>query len=363
MTNFSKKLFLISTLLLLSGDVLGERNELRQRRRTAVSDRETTKPDVKSAGKGLKSLESLKTLGKSGKSEKSLKSDKSKGKGDKSEKESKKSEKKLKREKKGNLGIDSPPTQSPKISDDSISSKSSAFAITYAPTTKIPTSKDLQELTVLTEKYLEVFMMNFFDMTALTDLDNFLTIMVRDVFVAGEPVLAEYQSNGLFNPDSIFIPVARELDNLIEDAIAKDEYLEMLKDLPRSNPFRETKTITLTQAETSTAEGDSGTSNGGSGNSESSSIVRAGVAAAAAGVVVLAAGLALLRKRRPSLDENDDIQSFSPRKFASEDTTHADDTYAISAEDPSNHFAHWRTAKSYHDGTDGGEFQDEPLDS
>jgi len=378
MTTFSKKLFLISTMLLLSGNVLGERRESRQHRRAAVSDRETavpTEPDIFGVGKGMKSLNSLKSLGKGLKSEKILKSEKSKGKGkgekiEKSDKKSEKidksgkskSEKKSKHEKSGKHGINFPSTPSP-TSADSISSKSSAFAITYSPTMEIPTSNDLRELAMMTEKYLEDFMMSFFDKTALTDLDNFLTIMVRDVFVAGEPVLAEFQSNGLFNPDSIFVPVAQELDNLIQDAIAKDEYLEMLKDLPRSNPFRGTKTITLTAADTSTAEGD-GASSTSSGNSESSSIVRAGVAAAAAGVVVLAVGLALLRRRRPSLDdENDDIQSFSPGKTASEDAAYADDTCAISAEDPSNHFAHWRTAKSYNNGSDGGEFQDEPLDS
>ena len=97
----------------------------------------------------------------------------------------------------------------------------------------------------MTHKYLEDFMMEFFDKTALTDLDNFLTVMVRDIFIEGEPVLAEYQSNGLFNPDSIFIPVTRELDNLIEDATAQDEYLALVNALPLSNPFRGTEKITF----------------------------------------------------------------------------------------------------------------------
>ena len=160
---------------------------------------------------------------------------------------------------------------------------------------------------MMTHKYLEDFMMEFFDKTALTDLDNFLTIMVRDIFVEGEPVLAEYQSNGLFNPDSIFIPVTRELDNLIEDAITQDEYLEMVNALPRSNPFRGTEKITFNVGDGQTTDGDS--TDGNSGES-SSSFVRAGVAAAAAGIVVLAAGLAMLKSRRPSVDdENDDMQS------------------------------------------------------
>jgi hypothetical protein len=211
---------------------------------------------------------------------------------------------------------------------------------------------------MMTHKYLEDFMMEFFDKTALTDLDNFLTVMVRDIFVEGEPVLAEYQSNGLFNPDSIFIPVTRELDNLIEDAIAQDEYLALVNDLPLSNPFRGTEKITFNVGDAQTTDGDSTDGNNGE---SSSSFVRAGVAAAAAGIVVLAAGLAMLKSRRPSVDdENDDMQSFS-QKAASEDVTFAGETLNTTEEDASGHFAHWRTAKSYNDGTEGGEFQDEPL--
>jgi hypothetical protein len=213
---------------------------------------------------------------------------------------------------------------------------------------------------MMTHHYLEDFMMDFFDKTALTDLDDFLTIMVRDVFVSGEPVLAEYQSNGLFSADSIFIPVTRELDNLIEDAIAQDEYLDLLNALPKSNPFSGTEKITFTKGDAPTTDGDS--TNGNSGES-SSSFVRAGVAAAAAGVVLLAAGLAMLKSRRPSgNDETEDMQSFSP-KSTSEDVTFAGDTCNMTEEDASGHFAHWRTAKSYNDGSEGGEFQDEPLDS
>ena len=256
-----------------------------------------------------------------------------------------------------------PPTPAP-TSADSISSKSSTFAITYSATRHHPSPEDFEELAMVTQEYLEDFMTAFFDKTALTDLDNFLTKMDRNIYVAGEPVIAEYQSNGLFNPDSIFIPVARELDNLIQDAIAQDEYLDALYDLPRSNPFRGTDTIAWTEPSSSTTGGESTSgSTTSSGSGESSSIVQAGVATAAAGVIVLAAGLALLKNRRRSFDdENDDVQSFSPEKsIGDEETTHVDNACSVSERDPS--FAHWRTAKSYSDGIDCGEFQDEPLDS
>ncbi len=192
-------------------------------------------------------------------------------------------------------------------------------------------------------------MMDFFEKTALTDLDAFLTVMVRDIFVLGEPVIAEFQSNGLFDADSIFIPVTRELDNLIGDAVAQDEYLELLNDLPKSNPFRGTKTIAFT-------ESDSDPSEDAFASGDSSSFVKAGVAAAAAGVVVLAAGLAMLKRRRPSFDD-EDMQSLSP-KVGSEDMTSAGETCSMGLEDASTHFSHWRKTRSL-----GGEFHDEPLDN
>lgn len=244
----------------------------------------------------------------------------------------------------------------PPTSADSISIKSSTYAITYSPTKEIPSPKDLEELSMMTQAYLEDFMMEFFDKTSLTDLDTFLTVMVRDIFVKGEPVLAEYQSNGLFNPDSIFIPNAQELDNLIGDAISRDEYLEMLNHLPKSNPFRGTTTIAFTDSDSDSPTQKNTTSG------ESSSFVGAGVAAAAAGVVVLAASLAILKRKRLSFDDedNEDAKSLSPRKMEAEDLTTAEETSAMGLEDAPTHFSHWRTSKYYND---CGEFQDEPLDS
>jgi len=371
MTKFSKNHFLFSALLLVSRSVLG-RGETSQHRQVTMAP---TESNNSGAGKGMKSEKSFvptesNSSGK-GKGMRSEKSSKSVGKAlkslkseegiglllDKKSKKDSKSEKRLKKEKDGKLGIKFPSTPSP-TSTDSISSKSSTFAITYSATTHNPSPDDFEELAMVTQKYLEDFMMDFFDKTALTDLDNFLTRMDRNIFVAGEPIIAEYQSNGLFNPDSIFIPVARELDNLIQDAISQDEYLNALYDLPRSNPLRGTNTIAFTEPSSSTSGGESTSSS----SSESSSIVQAGVGAAAAGVLVLAAGLALLKTRRPSLDnEDDDVQSFSPDMSIEEDTTHTGKACAVPETDHS--FAHWRTAKSYNDGIDAGEFQDEPLDS
>lgn len=363
MTSFSKKLFLISTLLLLSRSVRG-RGEASTHRRVAVSGRETMEPTQSNGnGKGMKSEKSVKSFGKGLKSEKSVKDDKGKGyKDDKKSKKDYKSDKALKTEKyeKGKGAIVFPSTPAP-TSADSILSQSSMFAITYSALKENPSPEDFEQLAMVTQTYLEDVMMDFFDKTALTDLDNFLTKMEKNRFASGQPVIAEYRSDGLFNPDSIFIPVARELDNLIKDAISQDGYSDALNDLPRSNPFHRATTIAFTDPSSSTTGGES-TSSSSSSGSGNSSMLRAGVGAAAAGVVVLAAGLALLKRRPSTDDENDDVQSFSPEKSISEEeTAHIGDSCTVSVEDPT--FAHWRTAKSYNDGINAGEFQDEPLDS
>ena len=88
-------------------------------------------------------------------------------------------------------------------------------------------------------------MEEFFAKTALTDMDNFLTIRLREVFIEDEPVMVVFESNGLFDPDSIFIPVTKEIDTLIEEAIASEEYLELLGSLSTSSSFSDTESITF----------------------------------------------------------------------------------------------------------------------
>ena len=141
-----------------------------------------------------------------------------------------------------------PYTTSP-TSIDSISSRSSPFAITYSPSTNTPTSENYAQLTGATQKYLEDFMMEFFDKTALTDLDNFLTIRVREAFIEGEPVLVTYESNALFNPVSLFYPPATDIDNEIALALLSEDYLALIQSLSKSNPFSETATTTLSMVD------------------------------------------------------------------------------------------------------------------
>jgi len=250
-----------------------------------------------------------------------------------------------------------PGTNSP-TSVDSIPVKSSPYAITYSPSSCTPASTDCgyNELTSATQNYLEGYMEEFFAQTALTDIDNFLTTRVREVFIEDEPVMVVFESNGLFDPDSIFIPVTKEINNLIEEAIASEEYLELLGSLSTSS-FSETESITFSIVEEeSTANARSSTT-----KNSSSSYVRAGVAAAAAGVVVLAASLAMMKSKRARFVDDED-QTLSPRKSSLEESTIAGETCNMSLNDSSDHFRHWRTRKAYND-TDEHEFEDEPLDS
>ena len=142
--------------------------------------------------------------------------------------------KSMKKSKKGGVVTSTPPP---------ISSKSSLFFVSYSPLTNTPTIENYRELTRATQEYLEDFFMDFFDTITVIDLDNFLTVRVRQAFILGEPALVLYESNGLFNPDTITFPDTRAIDNLIEDALGSKDYLALIQSLPISNPFRETEAI------------------------------------------------------------------------------------------------------------------------
>jgi hypothetical protein len=78
-------------------------------------------------------------------------------------------------------------------------------------------------------------MIDFYDQTMLTNLNDFLTFMIRNSFTFGEPVQADYRSTGLFNPDSIFLPTVRELNELLDTALEGDNlvvYLALVRALP-----------------------------------------------------------------------------------------------------------------------------------
>lgn len=156
------------------------------------------------------------------------------------------------------------------------------------------------QLVDLTRLYLEGLMIAEYSQTSLTLLDDFLTFMIGNFTSPGEPIQIDYESTGLFDPSSIFLPTVRELDGLIDTAFMGenlDEYLRLVRELPSDNIFSSTIEVSKESASPSSFFS-SESAGGGSG------FVKVGVASAAAGIVVLAAGLVLLKKRRE--DELDD---------------------------------------------------------
>ncbi|KAG7358566.1 hypothetical protein IV203_015155 [Nitzschia inconspicua] len=247
-----------------------------------------------------------------------------------------------------------PTTPSP-TSENSIAVRAAPFALTYAPSSNVPSTVDYAQLAEVTRLYMEEFMVTEFEATSLTNLDDFLTFMTRNEFESGQPALAEYTSTGLFNPSSIFLPTVRELNQLISEAFNSNnlpEYLKRVQSLPRSNPFSDTDEIVFSEVSSSTT----------SSTDTTGSFMRAGVAAAAAGVVVLAAGLAIMRSRVQGDVEED--QTFSPAKKMSGDATIAGETCNMSVDTSS--VAHsWKTPMGFQNNTqeDESEFEDEPLNS
>jgi hypothetical protein len=143
-----------------------------------------------------------------------------------------------------------PPSTSPvefsssPTSVDSIA-VSSSVNIMYSKLSKnTPTFGNYEELTLATQKYLEEFMM-----IKLTGMDNFVTKrrfeFFYDKIIDVVSIIIVYDSTGRFNPDSNFIPVTRDIDNLIDDALGSEDYLKLMQSLSESNPFRETGFITL----------------------------------------------------------------------------------------------------------------------
>jgi hypothetical protein len=235
------------------------------------------------------------------------------------------------------------PTTPEPTSANSIPIRASAYTISYDTTEdRLPTEEEYIELTQLTRVYLEEFMFAEFAGTSLTELDDFLTAMIRNSFTAGEPVLVDYRSIGLFNPSSIFLPTVRELDGLITRAFTTDNlmaYLALVQALPSQNIFSTTSTAILSRdGEPRTAtRGSAGDPAGGTSTS-----TMAGIAAAAAGLVVLAAGLILLKRRRKTTEEEEYGEMYDKKGDAG-DMTVAGETCNMSVDSPpSEMFVPWR---------------------
>lgn len=250
---------------------------------------------------------------------------------------------------------------------NSIPIRATPFALFYTlGEERIPSTSEFAELTELTRVYLEEFMFDEFSQTSLTNLDDFLTFMIRNSFTFGAPVQADYRCTGLFNPSSIFLPTVRELNELIDTAFMGDnlaEYLSRVQALPAANVFSTTASIAKGLPDVpippSTTEPVSATG---------SSLMIGGATAAAAGVLVLAAGLIMLWRRQNNGDA--DMEDFENdyTKNLKGDSTIAGETCNMSLDGSSATPTSWRRGIHFRDNDpidenefDEDEFHDEPL--
>jgi len=255
--------------------------------------------------------------------------------------------------------IDITPTTPSPTSVNSIPRRATPYALFYTlAQERIPSTEEYAQLAEVTRVYLEGFMIEEFSQTSLTNLDDFLTFMIRNSFTFGQPAQADYRSTGLFNPSSIFLPTVRELDELITTAFSDDNlvvYLALVRALPSANVFSGTTTISKGLPEVPIPRSSSV-------KAGDSTMFTAGLASTAAGIVVLAAGLVLLRRQQDA-DEDEFGESTGKNKG---DATVAGETCNMSL-DGSSAAASWRNSTKYaddgdDDDLDEDEFEDEPLD-
>lgn len=197
-------------------------------------------------------------------------------------------------------------------------------------------------------------MVQEFAQTSLTNLDDFVTFMIRNAFDFGEPVQADYRCTGLFNPSSIFLPTVRELNSLINDAFTDDnldEYISRIQALPSGNIFSTTVGVMKGLPDVPVPRNVNSESATGSGT------FKMGLAAAASGIIVLAAGVALLKRQR----SDEVLEDPYSDNLKGDSATLAGETYTTSLDSTSG----WRKSSPYVTNTeiDESEFEDEPLDS
>lgn len=252
--------------------------------------------------------------------------------------------------------VATPITPSP-TSENSIPIRATPFALFYDGSfSRIPSDDEFASVAELTRVYLEEFMNDEFAQTSLTNLDDFLTFMIRNQFVSGQPVQADYRCTGLFNPSSIFLPTVRELNSLIDEAFTDDklvEYISRIQGLPSGNVFSTTTSVMKGLPSTPVPRIAS------SDSSESASSMKMGLAAAAASIVVLAAGAAMMK--RQGSDDNSSLDDPYGDNLKGDSATLAGETCNTSIDGS----AAWRNSSPYarsHD-LDESEFEDEPLDS
>jgi hypothetical protein len=210
-----------------------------------------------------------------------------------------------------------PATLSP-VPDDSISIDLTPYVVAYTlGDNTMPQRQQYDELTELTDSYLDGYMLDFFEVQSQATLVAFRTERIDGTWVAGQPTIVDYKSIAYFDPVFDALPTQDTLDQVLANAFAEENtklYLDRLATLPESNVFR-TTTFVEQGAPTARMSGRSTSSKSANG---------AAIAAGAVGAVLLAAGL-LIYKRRQSEDDN---YSYSGKPLDKNRNLHGDMTVA-----------------------------------
>jgi hypothetical protein len=166
---------------------------------------------------------------------------------------------------------------------------------------RVPFRSEYLEVVELTRQYLADFFRARFDSIDLSELQEFLTIFTgSDV---GQPVLIEYESTAVFEPNSVVIPEVEVLDSMLSEAFVGDNllgFVGMLQSLPPSNVFSTTTFVSQTDGGVMAVS-----SNPNKRKAGNTGNTMPGVIAGAAGILFLATGL-VIYKRRQAIEESEE---------------------------------------------------------
>lgn len=111
-----------------------------------------------------------------------------------------------------------------------------------------PMKVDFLELQTVTASYFEDYMIDAYQVSTQADLVDFTTLFVTAHFTPADPIHVQYQSSAYFSADSINIPSAETLTNVLLQSLDDPKpYIDKLKaELSDSNPFCTTIEATFT---------------------------------------------------------------------------------------------------------------------
>lgn len=184
-------------------------------------------------------------------------------------------------------------SEAPPTAGDDIEVTLSGYSLLYViQQIRIPTSRDYDGVTDLTEEYLDEYFESVFSMQDAVIYRGSTTVRTDTDFSLGQPTQVDYSTVVTVSDASSFVPEASDLDALLRAAFSAPDvtnYLDLVSDLPLTNIFTTTTEVTFQEGATPA----------------SASFFSPGVAAAAGAgfCVLLLAGYMILRKT----DDEDDV--------------------------------------------------------